>query len=265
MAVTGEHCTLLINSFDSYEDCWGPFFILLDRYWPDNPFRVVLVSDQAKYESESIISIAPGKLGWSANLIAALSQIETPYVLYMQEDYLIESPVDTKRVLKCIEILQEKSEVAYLELTPYGARSKGSKSNDGLCYIPWYSRYRTSTQAALWRREDFLRLLRDWESGWEFELYGALRSRLIDASFCGLPSNSLKIAPIINYTPTAIIKGRWASFAKDLLAEENINVNFESRGFYKDPGRFKRRFDLLLSLMRRPVQQAKSILSIFRL
>lgn len=264
MAVIGEKCTLLVNSYDTYEDCWDIFFTLLERYWPDNPFNVVLVSDLITYNSDKVTTITPGKSDWSKNLISALMDIETTYIIYMQEDYFLESPVDTTRLLECINILEERKDIGYLELTPYGARNKGFKAENGLRFIPWYSRYRASTQAAIWRRDNLLNLLRDWESGWEFELYAPFRSRLSSDQFCSLDSELLKKHPIISYTPTAIIKGQWAPFARELLEKEQIKVNYESRGYYRDPGNVKRRLALLGSLMRRPSQQIKSILSAMR-
>ena len=39
--------------------------------------------------------------------------------------------------------------------------------------------YRLSTQAAFWKKDSLLKLIRNWESGWEFERYGMKRSNYL--------------------------------------------------------------------------------------
>lgn len=41
--------TMMVSSTDSYEDCWNPYFLLMQKFWPDCPYPVVLNTEEKSY------------------------------------------------------------------------------------------------------------------------------------------------------------------------------------------------------------------------
>ena len=46
--------TLLVNSCDSFSDCWDPFFILLKKKWENNNFPILLNTEFKTYKHEGL-------------------------------------------------------------------------------------------------------------------------------------------------------------------------------------------------------------------
>src|SRR5882724_6357915 len=94
--------TVIVNSTDSFEDCWVPFFTLFDRYWADCPYPLVLNTERKQFQFPGLDLRAscvgpsqhPGAAGWSESLIRCLHQVDSEYILYLQEDYFLNAPVD---------------------------------------------------------------------------------------------------------------------------------------------------------------------------
>ena len=101
-------CTILINSCDKYEDILDTFFTLLHRFWPDNPFDIVLSTESLEYKSEyfKIRNIHPKNrdCSWTERIASALKEIKTNYVLFMLDDFFLYDYVKTDIILKNIEM-----------------------------------------------------------------------------------------------------------------------------------------------------------------
>lgn len=109
---------LLVVSCDAYQDLWGPFFTLLFRYWPDCPYRVFLGSNDAIYPDRRVAPLAIGEdRNWSSNLLKMLELIPSDGVLLLQEDFLIDRPVQTERITQLIGYAEVK-QAACLRLMP---------------------------------------------------------------------------------------------------------------------------------------------------
>ena len=92
-----DRYSIFINTTDSFEDCWEPFFKLFKQYWPEYNGKIYLNTETKEYfySGLNIISIQNGLEGkpWSQCLKHALELIDEEYMLYMQEDYFLHSPV----------------------------------------------------------------------------------------------------------------------------------------------------------------------------
>lgn len=54
MSQLENNCTLLVNSCDSYEDCWNGFFDLLLIQWQDFNMKVVLNTETKTYSHDGL-------------------------------------------------------------------------------------------------------------------------------------------------------------------------------------------------------------------
>ena len=260
--------TLLINSCDAFEDCWAPFFCLLERYWSD-PRPPIVLNTERKLWAHNTLDIRctqvqlgiERRLSWSECLSDALATIDTPLVLYMQEDYFIEKPVDVEAISALSQRMIDDPSIKHIGLTHFGAGSPIlPDARPMLSRIGPRATYRVSTQAGLWRTDALQSYLLPWESGWMFELFATVRSWKRDELFLTIDRNLA--APAIGYQHTGIVKGQWSHFVPALFDREGITMDFEARGFFDQAGpNFHRRIKLLSNIVSNPKLALKSVLS----
>jgi hypothetical protein len=248
--------TVFVNTCDSYEDCWQPFFVLLKHYWPDRNCRVLLntqfkefLSDDSSIKSAKTgnPSRYSGKRSWSCCLKAGLERVETPYVLYLQEDYFLNAIVDNKRFLNCLQML-DKGTADYVGFYCSEPDSSMETLDETFASVPQRANYRLCTQAALWRKSTLLKYTIPGESGWQWERQGSRRAHLGSETFLCVQR---KVPQIFPYTPTGVFRGQWYRPAVvDLFAKHKISIDFSRRGFYQ-PGWIERKIQLARSTLRR--------------
>jgi hypothetical protein len=205
------NCTLIVSTFDGFEKVWKPFSVLFEKYWPDCPFDMVPITNYKDFPIGRTFKVGDDK-GWSNNIEKVLKGINTKYVLYMQEDYLLQSKVDTKEILSLFnKMLLINAD--YLRLVPIPLPDIKSHPEMGL--IKHTSKSINSLQCSFWRRSTFYNLLRQDETGWDFEIKGA--KRVESGTFMCTHKHS------IDYV-WGVVKGNWTQEAIKLLEKENISV-----------------------------------------
>jgi hypothetical protein len=237
--------SILVNSTDGFEDCWQPFFTLLDKYWAGSKPTIVLNTETKdfKYGGLDIIcsKVAGTKpaenLAWGDCLLRCLEKIDSEIILYLQEDYFINAPIRVDQIETFVEIML-KEQYSYISLVPFsnGGRWRPTKY-PYLCEVDQKAPYRISLQAGLWRKERLRFYIRRHETPWQFEVWGSRRAHRIKDSFLSI-SHDVFDHPsrqIIPYEPTGIVKGKWnRGVVYRLFLENGIEVDFSRRGFY-DP------------------------------
>lgn len=258
--------TILVNSCDGFEDCWVPFFTLFERYWPE-PRPPVLLNTENKVWAAAELDVASTqvqegqdrRLSWSECLDAALGQIRTPLVLYLQEDYFIERPVDVELIDQMAARMLDQPGIGHIGLTHFGAGKPLGPTTDPILWeVGPRASYRISTQAGLWRVDTLRSYLLPWESGWMFEIFGTVRAWKRRDVFLTLARDATK--PAITYQHTGIVKGQWSRFVLPLFEKEGIEMDFLRRGFYEPrQPHWMRRAKLLKALFRHPGLSARSM------
>ena len=214
--------TLLVPSCDRYADLWAPFFALLRRNWPDCPFRVVVGSNHRACAEPGVEALLVGDdVDWSRGLRAMVERVETPAVLVVLEDFLLVRRVDSAEVLARVDDFFAL-DAAYLRLRPFPPPDLRLARFPAVGEVEPGAPYRASMQAALWRREDLLALLRDGENPWEFEVYGARRS---DSFARGFYSAT---ADVLDYY-AAVTAGKWIPYGVALCREHGVPVDLAAR------------------------------------
>lgn len=174
--------SILVSSCDKYSDIWPLFTYFFNKYWPDCKLEKYFLSNEAKYDLKGfkVISVGEDK-GWSSNLIKALNQIETSYVLILLDDIFIKSKVDNTVFNEiCNEFIQNNGN--YLKFLSH-PNSKLKSNSEYYNVLPKGSLYRSTAVFALWNKETLLNLLKSHENPWEFELKGSIRSDAFDNFF----------------------------------------------------------------------------------
>jgi hypothetical protein len=243
-----HNLTVLVNSTDTFNDCWRPFFQLFKRYWPSCPCPVVLNTETREYLdpelqltcSKTQANDPPDspRLAWSDCLIRCLDLVRTPFVLYLQEDYFLNGSVDEAFVAQCVDVMVQHA-VPHIRLMELDDRARYRKT--GLHPLLWQidqrANYRVSLQAGLWSVAALRNLLRPGESAWNFERLGSVRAMSkSDVFLCqSLDDFNLRGKYPLPYRPTGIVRGKWyAPAVVELFAAHGIFIDYSRRGFYRE-------------------------------
>ena len=258
---TTNNLTIFVNTSDSFEDCWGPFFKLFRLYWPDCPYPIVLNTETKDYKYEGLnitcskVAVGEsGRLGWSECLMRALDGIETPYILYLQEDYFLEAPVRAD-VLGALLDEMKAPNIGAIRLSGKDGFGPFHDINSSLIVeVDKAAKWRLSLQAALWKKSVLRALVRKHETPWQLESYGSFRTRRLKEKICSVNREIFSINgnEVFPYTPTGVVAGRWVqNIVGPLFALHNIAVDFSIRGFHVQGKRAKKRKAFLLRVIDR--------------
>ena len=253
--------TLLVNSCDKFEDTWEPCFTLLRTFGAQglDMDGVLLVTETKDYAFDGfdIKATRPNlRLGesptWSERFIDALDAVRTPLVLYMQDDYFVEKPLDIDLINALARKMMHDPTIAHIGLTDHGSYAPFTPTDDPrLWRIGRRNRYRISTQAGLWRVPVLRSYVRPEENIWMFEIYGTRRAWRRDETFLTVSRD--RPEPFA-YTHTGIIKGRWHRAMPALFGAHGIPTDFELRGFYDAPPTLLRKWETFRTLLSDPAR-----------
>lgn len=258
--MTTADFSVFVNSSDAYEDCWGPFFTLLRRYWPECRAPLMLNTERRRWSFDGLdvrcTAVQPPdapRLTWSECLLAGLAQVQTPLVLYVQEDYFLHRPVLDERVRRIVDFMLANPHVRHVGLTKHGSHGPfESFSEPGLFRIRQRARYRVSTQAGLWRVDALASYLERHENGWMFEIYGTWRAHRRPELFLTADCAQRFGGPPVDYLHTGIIKGQWLPQMAGVFSANGIEVDFRRRGFYREKGTLARKVETARRLLSDP-------------
>lgn len=252
--------TLLVNSSDGFEDCWPIFFSFLERYWPEMSFPVLLNTECKSWSHPRLpltaSRVAAGethRLTWSECLIRAIDQVETPLLLYFQEDYFIDRPVRADIVDRAIDLMIQNPEIGHIALTKHASHGPyGASDWPGFSTIGQKARYRIATQAGLWRPSVLRSYLHPRENGWMFEILGTRRAHRRKDLFLMADFAPETGGPAIDYIHTGIIKGHWHPAMPDLFARHDLSIDTNRRGLYVQPDPVRRKMEVVRKLAADP-------------
>jgi hypothetical protein len=217
-------CTVLAPSCDAYSDLWRPFFAQFFKHWPDCPFPVCLGSNQQVFDDPRVRTItADHGNNWTNRVREQLRAIETPYVLMILEDFFLRAPVSTATVLASLDFARA-ADAHMVRLVPRPAPDRAVAGQSAIGEVLPGSPYRLSTQAAIWKRETLIALMRDNESIWQFELDGSPRSASLPDGFYAV------WAPVMTYGHHVVERGKWFRSAAAEFGPMAIGCDFSRRG-----------------------------------
>jgi len=112
---------------------------------------------------------------WTDSLTPVFERLTDEHFILLQVDYFINKPVDLYKIEFLTSFLCSR-EVAKidltLDLTRYSHKVYATHRDFQVIVSDQHAEYRSSLQAAIWKRDYFLRLLRPNRSPWDFERMG---------------------------------------------------------------------------------------------
>ena len=92
-----------------------------------------------------------------------------------------------------------------------------------------YGDYRYNCQAAVWNKEFLIKSLRNFESAWDWEINGNVRSYRTNKEFYTLMDPQKYIFKY-DCELYGVVRGKWRlPYTADLFKKENINFDFDVR------------------------------------
>lgn len=234
--------SILVNTCDSYSDCWMPFFYFFSLFGDElKKCRIYLNSETKgfRYPMLDIVSVQTRERDWGKRVRLSLGCIRTEYVLEFLDDFFLREKVDCEQIKRCIDYMDNNKNIGVFYFDPIGKKELQSSKYLGFCKLPTFTPWRCNTQAAIWRRDVLLASILDIESPWEWEQYGTLRNYYIlkNTEFYALLNHS---KTPINYGLSkvkdfGIVQGKWLkSDIEPLFSKYGINVDLSIRGFAEE-------------------------------
>lgn len=223
MLETIELVTILVYAWDRYSPAWPVFCYGIGKYWPDCPYPVAFLTNAL--DPPCGIAIKVGlENNFFRKLSIGLNNIETPYILFMHEDYWLKKSVNTEAIQTYVSFL-EQDKADYIRLIPAPGPDRDFPEDNRLGIINQESRYRLSFMASLWRVSVLQEVMNmnPKLSLWEMEKYGAsLTQQYCDRFLCVKKSTDG-----LSYDLTAITAQQWTSVAYQYAKDENIYIEFD--------------------------------------
>ena len=231
--------SILVNSCDSYEDCWEPFFFFFLKYGGGLTKLPIVLNTETKgfqYDGLNIVTSKPGRVEWGKRYRNSLCKINTKYVLVMLDDFFIREDVDYEQIEKCIEYMESNKHIGAFSFDPIGKDKYLSKKYKNFCLMPRFTPWRCNTQATIWRKDVLLKAILNVENPWEWEKYGSQRNNYILKDvyiFTLLHHTKMPINyGLSKISDFSIIQGKWLrSDVEPLFNEHDIKIDLSIRGF----------------------------------
>ena len=259
--------SVVISSCDSYEDTWYPFMCQLCTCWPESRNYPIYLSTESKtftfpnYNILTPLSGGPIYNVWSKRLAELLKYVESDYILFFLDDFLLMERVDNNRFEMMYAYMCSSQRNGYMclfndkkVLDP--DRYKALKRATDIPELYLCSRkmpFRITTQVGLWKKEFLLSLLRDHESAWLFETRATWRS-MFSRMYVYSVDKSVFSYPIGGYIwGGKCLEEYIRVFDKDILSasikKRGILVDGNSRTYSPTPHNLKYYYHKLLSAL----------------
>lgn len=207
-----------------------PYFKRIEKYFPSLTNNFVTSNEVVNYGK---CILYDDNETYSEQMINALYRIQTTYVIYSQEDYILFDLVDDKEISSLLEVMDLDKSISFIRLICSGVDNMNRPYSNKLYYIEPDSRYFFSTQITIWRKEVLIKMFRRSQTKSIFdEPLNSIFLKQINAiglytiekgNRVGNHYNSL----IYPYMATARVKGKWnfneySNELKNLFNEFNI-------------------------------------------
>jgi hypothetical protein len=211
---------VVVSSCDAFFDAWRPFVFFFRKHWGDCPFPIFLIVNRLRVRSNFVkaITVGPDR-DWACNMQVALDRITQPYVLYFQEDYFLNAPVDRQQLAADFAYAFERDAASFCFYGRSQLEADFVPLNDRFGVVPASSDGRTRLQVTLWKKKVLASALRPGESAWNMEARASERTRDLLALSYGRRDN----VPI-PYLMSAISRGLWTQEALLLCRENHVRI-----------------------------------------
>ena len=225
-AASHDLCILVV-SCDAYADCWEPFSLCMQKFWPDCPYPVYLATERRTAPEGTVFQkpVHSTHSSWTGRLREFCQQIQESHLLLVLEDQWVSRPVSSETIQKITRTILSDDSIGIIYLD-YAVKSFPRWEGDPSFYvIPAGTPYRLSVGPSLWNREFLLAICRENVDAWNFERVQSfspvsyMRTVLVSATpvYCRVPPLG------------AIRRGKWEPSVPTFCSENHIPLDFSQR------------------------------------
>lgn len=229
--------SLLTYTHSKAKDVHKAYFDRLKKYYPTLQHNYAtcneLIDNSVGFVGNCIVY--DDNSPYSEQMLNALRQIETDYVIYCQEDYILFNHVDADLIGSYVRLMDADDSIGFVRLIKSGVGISNIRYRDDLYYVGIKdNQYYFSTQATIWKRQVLINMfLRSKVKSIFDEINNT--SHLLDLGIFGLYSENVGSlvgghynSKAFPYIATAIVKGNWnvSEYGEELnrvFREYNIN------------------------------------------
>lgn len=230
--------TIVVSSCDNYADIWFPYFEIFKHQWPDCPYNIVL-NTESKLFTHTGLKIKcfqfykeGENVPWSDRLIRHLKNIDNEYILFTLDDSFLLSPVKTEEFNKAVEYMEKNRRISSLCFMIRHEKDTKKKRLGPFARTPVNSYFRINCYTALWRRCQLLKVLKEGEDPWEFELKGTERALWDFTEYYGYIKEAIPILDVSFHLRRGygLFLGKWVWATPELFQRFGIDMDFSIRG-----------------------------------
>jgi hypothetical protein len=175
-----SHC-ILICSCDKFSDTWPIINQSFEKFWPDCPYKIYIVTNHLDPKFNCIDTIKVGEdLSWSSCIHKALINVNVETIQLWLDDVFLYQKVKTEEYVDLVRLVMLKK-INHLRLTDYPGYSNISDFNSNICELNKFSFYRVTIFPTIWNKKLLCSYLLTHSTPWEFETTAAFN--LIDEEF----------------------------------------------------------------------------------
>lgn len=170
--------SIVVGSCDKYSFLWDKFTKRFNQYWDvDVELKKYLISETIEFNSDTFETLKCGKVSYTECLKKSLENINTKYILWLQDDYFMIRTLPKQIILDCYELILNNENIIRVGIHPNSKYYTTLKHNNNFLKLSKKSQYTISMQSSIWNREKLLSFLNNSpnESPWQFEINGSQR------------------------------------------------------------------------------------------
>lgn len=172
---------ILVMSCDKNLDVLHLFFKQFEINWNECDVPVYIGLEkitEVNLKKTTYTVINSANFNWGERFKETLSKIPQSTILLFLDDFIIEKPVDSKRIAILVKEMR-KNQIANISFSIIRTDSKNKKSEEivGFEKRNCNGRYLVNLQAGLWNKDILMKLIRKTDSPWTAEYYGSIRAR----------------------------------------------------------------------------------------
>lgn len=228
---------ILINSCDQNSDVLSLLMKSIEENWKDNPFKIKINT-----ETNGLLNEKKSRkvVDWGERLINNLLLIESTYIIFLLDDYILEEKINMELIYKALEVLHADKNGAAFYLNY--CTSLEDKNGDYF-KLKAVADARLNSHPAIWKRKDLLLLTEPFDTPWSWETFGNYRTFNSIKNFYSVSSQSKDIYKYDYRLGGAIYRGKWVKEVVDpLIIRFGVDFDLSKRGFVNLDEEYKRPF-----------------------
>lgn len=236
-------CSIIVNSCDKFSAAWQPFFLLLQNYWPNCPYKKYLNTETLSYNDFEVVTLNSDEKSWTGRLIDSLMKIDTDYVLFTLEDFFLMAPVKEKAIEEIIDCMKKDSNIAVVYPKKISGFKERDKEHPGWIRMDFSrnNKYLVNCQFGIWSRRALLEILKPNMSPWELEREYRIPEDCKYKFYCSPDGDKFSVeGDVFPYlfaiqNGYGIAQSKWLWNNKKFFKREKIDVNFKELGTLSYP------------------------------